>query len=291
MVKRIATTMVAVAVGATALAATAPAYADGGEPAPAKTARHGHPSAPRILSFEVTPNPVVVKGFGSASVTAKVTALGAKSVAFELSGPKGARRGDGRPGKRLAPFHSHGPVTFSTSWTFTWRDAGTWRVSVVVTGADGKRQTAVRYLTVKRDRVVPKPPVAPKPTRIVGFDAAPEPVRAGRPITLRGKLQVARCYGGWYYRVDGNVAVLGRTCPHDRPAWYGWYRLGGQKIDVYFRAKGSRHWKHVDTVKTRADGSFSAKVRALRSGTWTVKFDGTRFLKGSSASDYVPVYR
>lgn len=316
MVKRVATTLVAVALGATTLAA-APAYADE-QPVQAdpKTAyrgdkdsgdRHKHDghryvADPRILWIDVTPDPVVIKRHGSVKVTAKVRAKDAKITSIELRGPGGAGHGHGAWHGGHPHLGTYGKAHYgkplydsaSRSWTFSLgHRAGQWQVRVEAVGVNGKRISAGRAFSVKHDRWRPRPPKGPRATRIVGFDATPEPVRKGGKLTLKGKLQVARCYGGWFYRsLDSRVGVIGGgKCHADRNHWYDWSRLGHQDIGVYFKAKGSPKWKYVGTLETKRDGSFSTKVRAFQSGTWAVKFAGNGHLKGSGASDYVKVVR
>lgn len=320
MVKRVATTLVAVALGATTLAA-APAYADG-QPAQAsptgktdfrgdkknsgdrhRSDRHKYVADPRILSIDVSPDPVVIKRHGSVKVTATVRAKDAKITSIEVRGPGGGRHGHGawyggHPHLGTYGTVHHGKAQYdsaSRSWTFSWgHKAGQWQVRVEAIGVNGKKISASRGFSVRHDRSRLRPPKGPRATRIVGFDATPEPVRKGGKLTLKGKLQVARCYGDWFYRSwDSRVSVLGggSKCYANRGYWHDWYWLGYQDIGVYFQAKGSHKWKYVGTIETKRDGSFSTKVRALKSGTWAVKFGGNSRLKGSGASDYVKVVR
>lgn len=296
MVKRVATTLVAVAMGAAALVTAAPAFADD-EPAYAPD--------PKILSIDVSPNPVVVKKHGSVEVTATVRTKDLASLSIEVWEPQGGDHGDGHGDGHhwLAAKTGDEPYTgpkFDTksqSWSFDWsHKTGLWKVHVEGVGPKGEKVSADRGFVVKHEEWAPKPqpkPHGPKATRIAGFDATPEPVRKGHKLTLKGSLQVAQCYGDWYYKWDGYVSVHGRDgyCDEDRNVWHDWHWLGSQDVDVYFLPKGSHSWKRVGTIETNDDGSFAAKVRAFRSGTWGVKFDGTRRLKGSEATDYVKVVR
>lgn len=320
MAKRVATVLVAAALGAATLAAT-PAYADdgSGQPSPSgqPTGQSTQPSPseqsakkdfgkkhyvpdPRILSVHVSPNPVVVKRRGSVQVTATVRTKDVRSVSIEVWEPSGRRHhGQHRFGQQSGEHDRHdGRARYDTasrSWTFTsGHKTGQWKVHVEAIGLDGKRLTADRGFQVKQDRWRPQPPKGPKATRIVGFDATPEPVRRGHKLTLQGKLQVARCYADWYYRDWNSYVSVHRgsgNCHDSRSYWHDWNRLGHQDIDVYFQASGTRAWKRVGTLKSNRDGGFYGKVRAYRSGTWAVKFDGARGLKGSEAQDYVKVVR
>ncbi|GIH70081.1 hypothetical protein [Sphaerimonospora thailandensis] len=303
MVKRVATALVAAALG-TATLATSPAYA--AHPTPTPSSHHpdsgnkSHVPDPRILSVDVSPSTVVVGRHGSVRVTATVRTKDVQSVSIELRGPSGRHGGDhGRDwlGKKGGQHGKHDRARYdvaSRSWTLTSRDrSGQWKVHVEAVGVDGRRVTADRGFEVKRDRWRPRPPKGPKATRIVDFTAKPDQVRRGREITLQGKLQVAQCYSDWYYRDWNSHSGVhnGNRCEIGRASWHDWNWLGYQDIGVYFRPSGSHRWKYVDTLKTNRDGGFSTRVRAYRSGTWAVKFDGNGRLKGSEASDSVRVGR
>ncbi|MGW5264082.1 hypothetical protein ACWEQG_24185 [Microbispora sp. NPDC004025] len=305
MEKRVATALVAVAMGATALA-TAPAYADPVAPSPTPTsdstpsdnARKPYTPDPRIVSVDVDPNVVVVNKGRSAQVTARVTTKDVKSVDIDLWGPRGRsdHGGDHWFGKRKGgpndgPKFDHA----SRSWRFDWSDrAGTYKVHVEAIGLDGKKYTADRTFTVKRNEWHAPRPSGPKATRIAGFDATPEPVRKGRSLTLKGTLQTAKCWGDWYYDDWNDFSGRrggDRYCSDSRNYWNEWRWLGSQDVKIYFQPSGSRRWQYIDTIETDGDGDFAAKVRAWRSGTWAVRFDGNRRLKGSEATDYVKVWR
>ncbi|GIH64295.1 hypothetical protein [Microbispora siamensis] len=305
MVKRAATTLVAVAMGATALA-TAPAYADDVAPSPSPTpsptagdnARKPYTPDPRILSVDVDPDVVVVSRGRSAQVTARVTTKDVQSVDIDLWGPRGRgdHGGDHWFGKRKGG-PNDGPKfdRASRSWSFDWSDrAGTYRVHVEAIGLDGKKYTEDRSFTVKRREWHAPRPSGAKATRIAGFDATPNPVRKGRGLTLKGTLQVAQCWGDWYYDDWDNFSGRrggDRYCHDSRNYWNDWHWLGSQDVKVYFQPSGSGRWQYVDTIETDGDGDFATRVRAWRSGTWAVRFDGNRRLKGSEATEYVRVWR
>jgi len=310
MEKRVATALVAVAMGATALATT-PAYADAVAPSPtpqpdstpAASAHKQYTPNPSILSVDVDPNLVVLRKGRSAEVTARVTTRDVRSVDIDLWGPGrgghgGDHGGDHWFGKGNGPYGGpHGGPKFdhaSRSWRFDWSDrTGVYTVHVEAIGFDGKRYAENRAFTVKREEWHAPRPSGPKATRIAGFDATPEPVRKGRKLTLKGTLQVARCWGDWWYSGwnDFSGHRGGGHCVDGRTYWHDWYRLGWQDLKVYFLPSGSHRWQYVGSVKTDRDGDFATKVRAWRSGTWAVRFDGTYRLKGSQATDYVKVWR
>ncbi|MEU7689386.1 hypothetical protein [Microbispora hainanensis] len=317
MVKRAATTLVAVAMGATALA-TAPAYADAvaptSTPTPSPSAGHTfnkphkpdshqpdfhkpYKPDPRILSVDVSPNVVVVSKGRSAQVTARVTTKDVQSVDIDLWGPgvgHGGHGGNHWFGKQKSGHNGPKLDHTSRTWSFDWNDrAGTYKVHVVAVGLDGKKYTTDRSFTVKRKVSHAPRPTGPKATRIAGFDATPEPVRKGRSLTLKGTLQVAQCWGDWYYGWNDFTGRRGgaRFCSDSNNYWNSWHWLGSQTVKVYFQPSGSHKWQYVNSVKTAGDGDFATKVRAFRSGTWAVRFDGGHGLKGSQATDYVKVVR
>ncbi|MDF5753761.1 hypothetical protein [Spongiactinospora sp. TRM90649] len=117
----------------------------------------------------------------------------------------------------------------------------------------------------------------------LSFDAGPEPIHKGRTLSLRGRLKV-ECSDDY---VDGFTYVIKSDSCED---YEKWHRLGWKRIDILFQAKGSYRWQHVQTVKTRGDGSFSTAVEARWSGTWRAVFRGAQHLDAAEASDYVQVY-
>ncbi|MCX5125516.1 hypothetical protein OG898_19690 [Streptomyces sp. NBC_00193] len=85
-------------------------------------------------------------------------------------------------------------------------------------------------------------------TAIPEFNAAPEPVKKGKPITLTGKLTQAD--------------------PAREP-------LAGQYVHYYFRPAGSTEWKAVGYSFTGADGTFTRKYTATQSGSWSARYQVT----------------
>lgn len=115
------------------------------------------------------------------------------------------------------------------------------------------------------------------------FDAGPEPIRAGRSLSLGGRLSV-RCDEDF---IDGYVAA-------HQSGWCesaSWQRLGWKNIVILFKSDRSNRWEHVDTVKTDRGGHFYTEAKAYTSGTWRAVFEGSRYLGGAEATDWVKVYR
>ncbi|ETK32585.1 hypothetical protein [Microbispora sp. ATCC PTA-5024] len=141
----------------------------------------------------------------------------------------------------------------------TARESGWWRAEY-----DGAR--GVKGATSGADHVTVRAP-EPEPvadTRIVRFDAGPEPVRHGRYLRLKGSLQV------W-----GD----------------GWEGYGHHKVTLWFKKPGG-HWSYVKTTWTNGSGKFWTKTKAVRSGTWKAVFGGDDEAgRSSSRTDYVKVKR
>ncbi|MFF3563928.1 hypothetical protein ACFYXS_28155 [Streptomyces sp. NPDC002574] len=79
-------------------------------------------------------------------------------------------------------------------------------------------------------------------TRITTFNAAPEPVVAGRPITVSGNLQ----------RQPGSA----------------WVAFANQKVDIYFRVYGSDRLASMGYARTDSRGHFSKRFTAKWDGAW-----------------------
>ncbi|MFF3216432.1 hypothetical protein ACFYYB_38165 [Streptomyces sp. NPDC002886] len=82
-------------------------------------------------------------------------------------------------------------------------------------------------------------------TSIPEFNAAPEPVKKGKPITVTGKLK------------------------HADPTWKP---LAGQTVHYYFRPAGTTTWKMMGNSKTAADGTFTKSFTASRTGSWKARY-------------------
>ncbi|MFI0964237.1 hypothetical protein ACH4S8_22910 [Streptomyces sp. NPDC021080] len=103
------------------------------------------------------------------------------------------------------------------------------------------------------------------PTRITDGNAAPEPVRKGRTITYKGKLQ--------HYTSGVWKAYAGRT------------------VKILFKPKGSSSWYDMGNATTRTDGTFSKGFTASKDGTWVavLLYPNSTHLASSGREDYVDV--
>ena len=97
------------------------------------------------------------------------------------------------------------------------------------------------------------------------FNASPEPVAKGKPITIKGRLMVV----DW-----------------DNDRYYGY---GNQSVKIQFRTSTGTY-ATVKTVTTRSDGWVSTSVTAQRSGSWRVYYSGHSAAGSSTVTgDNVPV--
>ncbi|MDX3585223.1 hypothetical protein [Streptomyces europaeiscabiei] len=103
-------------------------------------------------------------------------------------------------------------------------------------------------------------------TRLTGANAAPEPVKKGKTITVTSKLTRAN----W----DTNKF----------PAY------GGQSVKLQFKKKGTSVYKDVKTVKTSSAGALKTTVKATVDGTYRFVFAGSSGTAAvTSAADAVDV--
>ncbi|MEU8276093.1 hypothetical protein ACFYOK_22440 [Microbispora bryophytorum] len=143
----------------------------------------------------------------------------------------------------------------------TARTSGSWRAEFEGAGGAGYSASATDDVTVR----VPRPTPPPKAhTRVVQFNAAPEPVRYHRYLTFRGTLQ----------------------------AWdHAWEGYGHQRVTVWFKKAGGS-WHYVKTLWTNSTGKFWGKTTASASGYWKVVFAGNGETdRSTSRIDWVRVKR
>ncbi|MEU4090975.1 calcium-binding protein [Streptomyces sp. NPDC026673] len=134
--------------------------------------------------------------------------------------------------------------------------AGTWKVAVgaLAKDEDGVVKDAAATTKVKRN------------ARLVTFNASPEPVKKGKPITVTGKLERANWATGKY---------AGYT---------------SQSVQLQFRKKGTSTYKTVKTVKSSSTGALKTTVTASTDGYWRYNFVGTSTTGTAvSTSDFVDV--
>ncbi|MFJ4985545.1 hypothetical protein ACIP9H_17275 [Streptomyces sp. NPDC088732] len=117
---------------------------------------------------------------------------------------------------------------------FTYRKVhatprGYWRISLAANGVFTASTSPVKHLVRTA-------------TRITTFNAAPEPVVAGRPITVSGNLQ----------RQSGST----------------WTAFANQKVGIYFQVHGSDRLAPVGYAWTDSRGHFSKRFTAQWDGAW-----------------------
>ncbi|MBB6348910.1 5-hydroxyisourate hydrolase-like protein (transthyretin family) [Nonomuraea muscovyensis] len=209
----------------------------------------------RITGFDARPEPID------------------KGDRLRLSGTLQVDGGHALPGQRV-------DILFKATGSSRWE-----RVTGDVTGRDGRfwasatAQESGWWRAVYRGtrgvdgtssgsdwvRVVTPAPPAKADTRVISFNASPEPVKRGKYLRFKGWLQV-----------------------DDEGAWEGYEG----KVQLWFKAAGTRTWKYVKTTWSNDDGKLGTKTKASRSGTWKFVFRGDDDTNGDhSRTDYVRVKR
>lgn len=99
------------------------------------------------------------------------------------------------------------------------------------------------------------------------FNANPEPVKAGAPLTITGKFNTKNEDNGQ------------------------WSAFAGARIDIYFRAKGTTTWRGAGVAVTGNDGKFTKTFTAAKDGDWQAKYEGDEWSHFYSYSrlDFVDV--
>ncbi|MFF3214834.1 hypothetical protein ACFYYB_29875 [Streptomyces sp. NPDC002886] len=112
--------------------------------------------------------------------------------------------------------------------------------------------------------VTPAVKVARVMTAIPDFNASPEPVKKGQPLTITGKLT------------------------HSIPTWQP---LPQQTVHYYFRPAGSTAWKLMGHSTTGDGGTFTKTFTAGATGSWTARYEetGVTHFAASSRVDEVVV--
>ncbi|GAA3141992.1 hypothetical protein [Nonomuraea roseoviolacea] len=183
--------------------------------------------------------------------------------------------GDGVPGQRVSVlFKAQG----SDRWEYVTSDvtgrhgrflasatatgSGWWRA--VFRGARGFDGSSSDADWVRVDRPTP-PPAEKAGTRVVAFNAYPEPVKRGKYLKVRGLLQI-----------------------DDEGTWEGY----AGKVALYFKPAHARSWQYVKTTRSGDSGKLWTKVKAWKSGSWKFVYAGDGDTYGdTSRADYVRVVR
>ncbi|GAA3098622.1 MULTISPECIES: hypothetical protein [Nonomuraea] len=147
--------------------------------------------------------------------------------------------------------------------TATAEKSGWWRAEY--RGTRGVNGTVSGPDWVRVNEPAPPPTADKADTRLIRFNAYPEPPRRGGYLKFRGVLQV-----------------------DDDGSWEGY----AGKVALYFKPLGSRKWQYVKTTSSGDSGRLYTKARAWRSGHWKFVFRGDADTNGDdSAKDYVRVRR
>lgn len=134
--------------------------------------------------------------------------------------------------------------------------AGTWHVSAGVLAGDQSSVSYTDYYSTARIQRLSK----------VTVNAAPEPVKKGRTITVTGKLSRANWETGTY---------KGYT---------------GQSVKLQFRKKTSSTYTTLKTIKSNSTGELKTTATASVDGYWRYSFAGTSTTPTvTAAGDFVDV--
>lgn len=185
-------------------------------------------------------------------LVARVTdASGVDRVVLGLYEPAG-RRPDGRSAAAVRTAGTARDGTWTATLTLR-RDSpvGTWTVRAFATDVAGNMSDPAVVRATFRVRHA---------TRFTGFDARPEPVAPGGPLTLAGVLQRYRPGTGWI--------------PYPR-----------MKVQPEFRAAGTTAWVRTGAVRTTDPiGAYAVPaVAATAAGAWRVTYAGNS-VRAPSAS-------
>ncbi|MFE6520851.1 calcium-binding protein [Streptomyces sp. NPDC057794] len=134
-------------------------------------------------------------------------------------------------------------------------DAGTWHIAAFAYGKDRSGTADYDYATTKVQR-------ASKLT----VNAAPEPVKKGKTLTVTGSLTRAN----WNTRT--------------------WAGYSGQSVKLQYRPKSSDTYTTLKTLTTSSTGKLSTSVTATADGYYRYIFAGTSTTPAATAAgDYVDV--
>ncbi|WP_329039802.1 DUF5707 domain-containing protein [Streptomyces sp. NBC_00178] len=134
--------------------------------------------------------------------------------------------------------------------------AGTWHVSAGALAADESAVAYTDFYSTARVQRLSK----------VTVNAAPEPVKKGKTITVTGKLS--------------------------RANWedFAYHGYAGQPVKLQFRKKSSSTYSTVKTIKTSSTGALKTTVKASVDGYWRYSFAGTSTTPTvTAAGDFVDV--
>ncbi|WP_336205522.1 hypothetical protein [Nonomuraea sp. LPB2021202275-12-8] len=149
-------------------------------------------------------------------------------------------------------------------WASTTAQAsGWWRAEF--RGAKGVNGSVSDADWVRVVEPTPPPEEEKADTRVISFNAYPEPVKRGKYLRFRGALQV-----------------------DDEGVWEGYQG----KVRLYFKPKGSDSYQYVKSTWSNSSGKLYTKVKAWNSGRWKFVYAGDEDTHGdASRTDYVRVKR
>ncbi|UBU10485.1 hypothetical protein [Nonomuraea gerenzanensis] len=211
-----------------------------------------------IAGFDARPEPVDKGDTLSFSGALRVEDRGGLpgqrvSIFFKADGSRRWEYVTGDVTGRHGRFHATATAVTSGWWRAEYR------------GTRGINGTVSRPDWVKVDQPAPPPEEEKADTRLIKFNAYPEPVKRGKYLKFRGLLQV-----------------------DDEGSWEGY----SGKVALFYKALGSKKWQFVKTTTSGDSGRLYTKVKAWKSGHWKFVFSGDGDTYGDhSRTDYVRVKR
>ncbi|MFD8297045.1 hypothetical protein [Streptomyces bauhiniae] len=145
-------------------------------------------------------------------------------------------------------------------------DAGKWTLAAEATAFNGQNPSKPDYSKVGFKDQGGMATTSLLRYSTLNTDAAPEPVKKGKTLTVTGTLARA----SWDYN-----------------KYYGY---GTQSVQLQFAKKGSTTWSTLKTVKTDADGKLKTTVTASVDGSFRYVYAGSSTTSAvTSAADAVDV--
>ncbi|MFF9124518.1 DUF5707 domain-containing protein [Streptomyces sp. NPDC014889] len=214
--------------------------------------------------------PVVVTATGAKKVTVTFTATDDSGIDFAQAvlyhGASVAKSDSGAVANSSdgsAKCTKVNATTFNCTSTFTLKPmdnlinsvAGTWKVWAIAAAKDGDYVMKENAKSFKVQRL----------SKLTA-DAAPEPVKKGKTLTVTGKLTRANWESGKY---------AGYTA---------------QSVKLQFRKKGSSTYTTLKTVKTDSKGNLKTTTKATVDGYYRYSFAGSSTTPAvNAAGDFVDV--
>lgn len=119
--------------------------------------------------------------------------------------------------------------------------------------------------------------IVKRATRVANFNASPEPVMKGAPVTVSGVLERARACPKF---------TTISACSGGKIGY--WAAYGSRTIHIYFDPSGTAGPEYMGSATTSSSGRFSRAFTATESGSWFARYAGNSVhQRCRSVLDYV----